>query len=60
MRDSLNVQSSALKKIENGRFDEEFLRNYIPNIITVKRFLVCGPPELNRNVPLALKKIGVP
>ena len=43
----------------SGHFDMKFMLKHM-NSTNVSRVYVCGPPKMNKTVPLHLERIGIP
>ena len=49
----------GVTSLKKARFNQNFLKENIKDIQSVSRFLICGPPFLNKDVPEDLINLGV-
>lgn len=54
-----NFKSKNIQTIKD-RFDVDFFQRELKEIDQITRFLICGPPAMNKDVPQALKALFVP
>lgn len=54
-----DVKSKNIQTIRQP-FNAELFKQEIEDLDSVMKFLVCGPPKMNKSVPEYLAELGVP